>query len=293
MRVAFLIQCHKSPEQVNTLLNALNHKDFDFFIHVDKKSDISDRVDTGENIHLLPDEFRVDVCWGQFSQVEAAVNLLTYAKAYDDFDYYCQISGQDFPICSPEKIHDFFSAQNGSNFIHLSESRHWGAEKPTSFDKRAEVYYPEFLMTRGTLPKLLRAAYKVATGGFSNTFSVFKRKYTKDKRMHFGSCWWCLHGEFVNYLLKLLQENPHEVAFYKNVICSDEVFFQTFFMNSPYRDTRKEDLHYIDWSHGGSSPKTLEADDFTKIINSGKLFARKLESGSDLIELLSKHISET
>lgn len=38
MRVAFLMQCHKNPEQINLLLDALNHPMADVFVHVDKKS---------------------------------------------------------------------------------------------------------------------------------------------------------------------------------------------------------------------------------------------------------------
>ena len=38
MKVAFLMQCHKNPEQINLLLEALNHPMVDVFVHVDKKS---------------------------------------------------------------------------------------------------------------------------------------------------------------------------------------------------------------------------------------------------------------
>jgi hypothetical protein len=43
---AILIQCHKNPEQVNMLLDALQHPDVDIFVHVDKKSDIGSQLKT-------------------------------------------------------------------------------------------------------------------------------------------------------------------------------------------------------------------------------------------------------
>ena len=45
MKVAFLMQCHKNPEQINLLLEALNHPMVDVFVHVDKKSQaIKDKI---------------------------------------------------------------------------------------------------------------------------------------------------------------------------------------------------------------------------------------------------------
>ena len=38
MKIAFLMQCHKNPEQINLLLNALKHPQVDIFVHVDAKN---------------------------------------------------------------------------------------------------------------------------------------------------------------------------------------------------------------------------------------------------------------
>ena len=39
MKVAFLMQCHKNPKQINLLLKALKHPQVDVFIHVDSKNE--------------------------------------------------------------------------------------------------------------------------------------------------------------------------------------------------------------------------------------------------------------
>ena len=44
MKIAILIQCHKNPEQINLLLNRLNHPDIDCYVHVDKKADFTDKI---------------------------------------------------------------------------------------------------------------------------------------------------------------------------------------------------------------------------------------------------------
>lgn len=46
MKLAILLLCHKDPEQINLFLETLHHPDIEFFIHVDKKT----------NMHLGGDE---------------------------------------------------------------------------------------------------------------------------------------------------------------------------------------------------------------------------------------------
>jgi len=78
MRVAFLMQCHKNPEQINLLLDALNHPMADVFVHVDKKSqEIREKITQGERVYILPEQQCVDVQWAQYSQVEATLQLLS------------------------------------------------------------------------------------------------------------------------------------------------------------------------------------------------------------------------
>ena len=74
-----------------------------------------------------------------------------------------------------------------------------------------------------------------------------------------------------------------------NTNCPDESFFQTLLMNSPYSNTQKDYLHYIDWSQNQNSPKDLSLDDYSLIKNSSKLFARKINENYELIDLLIKN----
>lgn len=80
MKVAFLMQCHKNPEQINLLLKALKHPQVDVYVHVDSKSEsIREDIGEGDGVYLLPKKDCVDVQWAQFSQVQATLNLLNAA----------------------------------------------------------------------------------------------------------------------------------------------------------------------------------------------------------------------
>lgn len=292
MKLAFLVQCHKAPEQVNALLTALDHPNVTFFIHVDKKSNIGEKILQRENVHLLPGDLRVDVRWGELSQVYAAINLLSYALQRGEFDYYWQISGQDFPTVSPQKMLDFLMADNGRNYINLCNSRYAGTGKTNAFDKRTDIYYPTWMAKRTLLIKALRVAWVKITGGKTKTHRIFKRKAVDQIRPCFGSCWWCLHTDFVSYGMAYIENHPEFSAFFKHSLCPDEAFFQTLFMGSPYAETQAEYLHYIDWSGGGSSPKFLGVSDYDAIVQSKKFMARKIDADFELIARLTAQLDD-
>ena len=73
MKMAIAIQCHTNSEQINRLINYFQDDYIDIYIHVDKKSNIVSELDIKKNVYLI--ENRVDVKWGQFSQVEATLNI--------------------------------------------------------------------------------------------------------------------------------------------------------------------------------------------------------------------------
>ena len=80
MKVAFLMQCHKNPKQINLLLKALKHPRVDVFIHVDSKNEnIRENIEKIDGVYLQPKKDCVDVQRAQFSQVQATQNLLDAA----------------------------------------------------------------------------------------------------------------------------------------------------------------------------------------------------------------------
>lgn len=100
-------------------------------------------------------------------------------------------------------------------------------------------------------------------------------------KFYSGGSWICLSGEMEGWMENYLKAHPEYARFYRNVNCPDEIFFQTLLMNSPYKYKREDYLHYVDWSKGGNSPKTLTIDDYEKISGSDKLMARKFDANGD------------
>lgn len=296
MKLAILLLCHKNAEQINLFLETLKHPDIEFFIHMDKKADIINQLIKRPDIHVLPDNLRVDVRWSGFSMIEATLNLLKEAYKTTRFDYYWLCSGQDFPLKSPGQIIGYFSKHVGRNFISLLPSYNYQNDHHENhFDKRNVMKYPEFLMDRTFTKRLLKRLYIEISGGWNSTYYIFRRK---DKfstiPFYFGPQWIAITNSFARWLLSYLSDNPWYEEGYKSSLTPDESFFQTLFMMSPYKETRHAYLHYIDWtSRDGkiqNSPNTLTMADYDVMKNSGYLMARKFDMDVDkaIIEKLAK-----
>ena len=283
MRIAILIQCHKNPKQINLLLERLNHPDIDCYLHIDKKADFADKIIHRENVFVLPDEQRVSVEWAQISQVTATLNLLNTAAASirgGGYDYYWLISGQDWPLYSADEIVNFFKNHDGENFIQYWDSKNYGNHLQNNLDKRNQIYFPLWMIGRRLWQKVVKRGWVELTGGYNRTWKSFMRKQLQIE-FYFGSQWWALTGETVEWIINYLGQHEDYYIFYKNTVCPDESFFQTLVMMSPYADKKTDYLTYLHFSEGANSPDILRASDFPQAKESGCLVMRKVDMDVD------------
>ena len=283
MKVAFLMQCHKNPKQINLLLKALKHPQVDVFIHVDSKNEnIRENIEKIDGVYLLPKKDCVDVQWAQFSQVQATLNLLDAAISGGGYSHYFLISGQDFPLKSIGEIVKFLNEHKNENFIDCALIK--------QFEKRNDIYFPRIVVGRKKWQKILKNILVYGTGGWNHTFSLVRRAAPGNVQYYFGSSWWCLNDAMVKWIYNFLENYPESIKLFKHSLCPDECFFQTLVMNSPYANNVKPYLHYIRWEKGMSSPKTLTTIDYEELKKAEKLIARKFDINvdSEIIERLRK-----
>lgn len=278
-RVAFMIQCHKNPEQVNLLTQSLQKiYDCHVFLHLDKKSGaIRDRLDT-RGVTLLPESQSVDVRWRKFSQCDATLALMEAVLASgQEFDYVWLFSGQDMPIAGKDQVCRLLPREPVP-FMEVM-----GEENPMfrAFTKRNDIYYPEWLMNRGRFYDIACMAYQRMTGGKYCTIPLFRRKLGIP--YYFGSSWWCLPYGCVKEMMDLHHSNAALEGYFRHAINADESFFQTLFMQTSYAGLQQPLLTYIDWSQGLANPRTFTEADFPALEeNSGKfLMARKFDLSVD------------
>jgi len=93
------------------------------------------------------------------------------------------------------------------------------------------------------------------------------------------------------YVVDFIAANKKVKRFSEYAWGTDEFLIPTLIMNSDFKDTVVNDnLYYIDWSKGGSSPKIFTAEDFDTLRKSDKFLARKFDIKVDtrIMDMLDK-----
>lgn len=278
-RVAFIIQCHTNPDQINLLTDALRKiYDCHIFVHLDRKSEQMRRQLHADHITLLPYEKSVDVRWGDFSQCEATLALIEAVQASEyGFDYVWLISGQDLPIVGAEQAAGFLP-DPPVPFIEVMGPGH---PVYRQFAKRNDIYYPAALLKKGPVAGIGRRVLKYITGGPRHTWPICRRKL--DLTSYFGSSWWCLPYDCVEQMMCFLRHHRELPVYFRNALNSDESFFQVLFMQTSYAGCQRKILTYIDWSEGAPSPRTLTNEQWDALTAGQKTFAmaRKFDLAVD------------
>jgi hypothetical protein len=265
MRIAHLILAHKNPLQLEKMIDALDHPDFDFYVHVDKKTDIAPFLYLEKHPRIFFIRQRVKVYWACYSMVQATVNGMSEILNSGQYGYINLMSGQDFPIKSPEFIHQYFSRNSGMEFITCNE-----------YDEKDEWWREAIVRIRHYHFQNLRIPGRYRLQDFANKI-LPDRKYPLEHTIVGRSQWFSITRQSAAYILDFLEKNPKVVRFFKYVWAPDELIFSTILFNSPFKSRIRPNLVYVDWSEKKPNPKLLSIEDLEKLKASDKLFARKFD----------------
>ena len=286
-QVAYFILVHRFPEQFKLLFKTIYHPNNHYLIHIDQKAnqDVTQEVEAFlgnyPNTHVLESE---NVVWGGYSMVQSELNGIRYLLTHNlKWDFFINLSGQDFPLKSQDFILDFLSRNSGKNFIKTANQ---AIERPDTMN-RVENYFTETAI------------------GFSGV--PFKRPFMKNVTSYIGGQWMILTRTCCEFIYNSPEVKKFE-DFYRNTLIADESFFQTVLMNSSFdEEIIKDDKRAIIWVPDGDiklRPKTLTEADIDFLLDGDNLFARKFDEQTDGAildiletaldaELLAKHSKST
>lgn len=265
MKKIILIQAYKDLDSLNDLIDQLQHKDLIIYVHLDKKSTID--ISRVHNNAIIVRK-RVDVGWGEFSQVKATLNgLKQIFIEQTDFSHVILISGQDYPLQSPENISSFLDRNLKNNFIQYFEIPDTG--KYSNFKWRYNHYH----FSRNEL--LFRKFYSLLI--HLRIINKYNRSTLKNYKYYWGSQWWMLTKEALEDILSNSSKNI--LKYFSHVFCSDEMFFQMLLLNSKNKfDIINDHKKFMIWEEF-DHPKNLTISDFKQVDFENYLFCRKIESG--------------
>lgn len=275
-RHAYLIIAHTNWAQLQILVSLLDDKRNDIYVHIDKKSNVSDLRLVAQFSKLAFVE-RHDVRWGDVSQIKAELALFSAAVSGGGkmgYAYYHLLSGVDLPLHCQDYIHSFFKSHQGQEFIGFGR-KDWNVKN--------RVYCHNFFMPymRHKI-KIIKSAFNKLRILLNNIQIHCGINIQKDKSIQFryGANWVSVTHAFV---IELLKRKDEILKMYRYSCCADEIYKQTFAFNSHFRNKvfdLDNELHScmrdIDWNRG--RPYTWHTDDdYNYLSTSERLFARKFD----------------
>lgn len=272
MKHAYLIIAHNEFELLKNLISVLDDNRNDIYIHYDAKLKKLPELSVNKSeLYIL--KKRINVCWADFSVVEAELALLRTAFSNNHYAYYHLLSGVDLPLKSQDYIHAFFDKNTGKEFVDfclydVSNEMERKMMRWHLFSKDLKNVGEFAFITR-----LMRAT-------FIRIQEYLGIKRNKQINFRKGSQWFSITSDFVEYLLS--QENIFR-NIYSHTFCPDEVIIQTACWNSKFRHklydysaSYRGYMRLIDWTRG--APYVWRDSDYDELINSKCLFARKFSS---------------
>ena len=244
MRIAYLFFAYKNPELMQKTIDHLSSPDSAFFIHIDKKVDIS-LFESIQGEHVFFTDRREVVYWGEFSGVRAILILIRQALAdMRNYDYFVLLSGSEYPIRSGGYIRRFLETHRGTEFMTLVKMP--AAGKPLS---RINTLRLPSNRPVGRLIGRVLAKCGMAQRDF--------RKYLGNLEPYSGHTWWALSKEACQHISDYEKQNKNVVKFFENVYGPEESFFQTILGNSQFQSRMRRNLFYEDWSACGGHPEMI------------------------------------
>lgn len=286
-KMAFLISAYTEPESLYTLIRKLDGMlCADFYIHIDKKVPIApfrSGLTNMPNVFFV--EKRIRVYWGGYSQVEMQLSMIE--EMLSRKRYYSRVinlTGMDYPIVRKELLLEKLSNCQIEYICGFDVKNELDAGRRKMSLKYSCFYLMDTfkviraLMIRLRLPRLLYRHVEL--------------------QLFFGSEYWALTYECIAELYRDYLKNKQLQQLLRFSFVPSEAWVHTMFYNSHWRDkaiqppkVRYEgliSLSPITFFKYADAIKILDEEDYEDIINSGRLFARKIVTGKSdrLISLL-------
>ena len=260
IQIAYLILVQRFPEQFKRLFKTIYHPDNHYLVHIDQEIAIGEYEEIETFLEEYPNTYLLDsenVLWGGYSMVQVELNGMKFLLDMNlSWDFFINLSGQDFPLQSQEAIQTFLGKNIGKNFI-------------TVLDQSEE--YPD------TLNRVEYHFVENATG-FSEV--PYQRDCMDGVTSYVGGQWMILTRSCCEFICYSGEVKKFE-DFYKHTFIANEGFFQTVLMNTSFNETIvNDDKRAIIWVHDGLiklCPKTFTEDDTDFLLDSHHFFARKFD----------------
>ncbi|CAH0189363.1 beta-1,6-N-acetylglucosaminyltransferase [Chryseobacterium sp. Bi04] len=260
VRIAYFIMVHHKPEVFKAMFQKIYTRDQFYLIHIDRKSTSQFTEEIQQYAVQFPNVYILDslnIVSGGFSMIQAELNAMEFLlNVSREWDYFINLSGEDYPLKSQQIIRKFLTVNNGRNYL---------------------FYYDQKFYRPDTLQRIQNHFTELAH--VISSF-IYKREFMKGVTPYIGGKWFMFTRETCLFLTNNKRVMDFE-EYYLYTFLPAESFFQTVLMNTSFSDiivnddkravigksifkNKQDILHYI---------KSLES--------SNQLFIRKINNKTD------------
>lgn len=309
MNIAFLISAYKDPAQLKKLINALQGEGSHFYVHIDKKVDISSFLKVcpefqANNQSLTYLKKRFPIYWGGFSQVKYQFAMLDAAiNSNTTFDRFVIITGQDYPLISHPQIIEEFSKNRKKEYITGYNLSNSSKKHKANAEQLELVQIYHFFRDFYPFPPKIVNVFSGISRRLMKILPIRKKPYFKinGKKwdIYKSSSYMAITGECAKYIHQQMQ-NKKIINYFKWSCIPEEFFIPTILFNSVFAQNAeaiKSDIYpglkklsAITYFNYDDIIKIFDENDIDELKNSRKLFARKFATNKSekLIEILQK-----
>jgi hypothetical protein len=307
MKVCYLLQTHKNPDQIYRLIRIIKKSSSDSQVIVSH-----DFTNCNLDVAALQDLSGVQLIPGKggrgdFSIVQGYLDAVDWLLSRNiEFDWLINLTGQDYPTQPLSQIEKFLAETHYDGFLEyfevFSKQSHWSNREGYS---RYFYRYKKLWIELNEWQKKLLTPLKIIN--YIQPFFRINISYGllgvrasapfNDKFICYGGSYFCtLSIKCIQYIYEFSQSNPELVDYYRGVCVSDESFIQTVLINSRLFNLCNDCKRYFDFSGTRNGrPRLLTTNDYSSLVESHIHFARKfdVEQDSKILDSLDTRILQS
>ena len=269
---------HNQFLSLKELVSVLDDARNDIYIHFDKKVKMLPDLKTRFSKLVVLDK-RVNVIWGDVTQIKAEYALFKASYQQGKYAYYHLISGTHFPLKSNDELHRWFDACNGACVLRpvpLSEEE---------IHMRFGLYH-FFLKHLVSKNIVVNRAYHIGWRAILSLQKVIGIKRNTSFIQGKASQWCSLNENAVRLLLA---QEKEALKRFRRSFCCDEFFVRSVLEGSGIPIIYDDNICYVDFVN--TTPKIFSEGDYVTLTTSGALFFRKISDAKiGLPRMIKEHI---
>ncbi|KYC39249.1 N-acetylglucosaminyltransferase [Scytonema hofmannii PCC 7110] len=308
MKICYLIQTHKNPEQIYRLVKVIKQLSPDSYVLISHNyytCDL-DRIPI-QNLPNVEVIISNKIQRYDFSILQAYFNAIDWLFQHNiKFDWLVNLTGQDYPTQPLPKIENFLAQTKYDGFLEYFDV--FSPQSPWGLKTGCDRYCYQYLLSHVQLSREQKILFKLVKN-FINYFQNIVKidvspvlmiacqseisPFNEQFKCYGGSYFTTLSWKCIRYLHDLFIKSSKIISYYKNTLLPEESLIQTLLVNSNKFNLCDRNCRYINFKksrHG--HPHLLTLQDYPFLIQEDMHFARKFDiaKNSQILDLLDKRI---